>query len=970
MLYAYHPSGGIGDVMVERGNMAIAIGAVLLMVNAFGLTTVVDGLVESGVQDNVQASMDEESDFGEEWLTSKSERVYFAYNITDTSSISTDDPSSNYDYMGPFIYDVTTHREILNFDNERGEITYSEYDTFEWCETCTWNGTHNGVEGEHSSLSGDTEITQVNILWNTQRMAGVSTGITYGETFAKAGFANQVIKFELENLAPSIWAAHEIAGMTEASSQNEIMSGWFNAIGAQAPDWENDSSLDGLPELIIGELGEPNALGARPLISGAKDLSTGESTCIALSCNLGPLVFAGMGAPSETVTALRSALYGYEGHELEATIDAAVYAGSANAFVSNGGGASIDNFSSVPVDNLRDRLKEVTKAALCPATDFGETNYNPNSYCDSALAPANPDVLEYLLFGFKDERLGGLAAGVLVQSDLDGIPIYGTALMLLDISASFNRAAQPYDWDNDGPDGIPAHQATDAAPSDDDGIPDGGYGLAFGTLNILKYVGQVMAQGHLSSLIGETRDIPAIMFGGTGMINADDWWETSFGGPEPLAGGYLSIGLNRGDFEGTVNLAPEKAREILYSSEFALTGDFSRVFIYGEMSGETLPNSEGEVFLWDNAHVASLYGISESEAAALRGWVKDFMFETVIGALLTFQYGSGEYTTMPISNWLYGWSDPVLVGLYGYEDSWASLETNQTYYGSEGLSTGDYSVYVMSTKGDNIGQSLMEGYINSDGETCSYKMVSSVWEKDVDCETNEIYAMTTSMPWRSEYSEEFSYGLLSDHVGNTNTETAGTIGGKTAPLVNDPNSPFRLNVVGYAIGESQVVGDVTFKDIDMVEHTLTLEPSEHQIQAKLIPGSTFVDVIPGALPVYFSAESTFRVDRVAGALMYGDVTATFHLDLRGPGSTDPDFSEGSVDTHPVFVIKSFSEIDDEGASDYRGSVTDTMGLMGWTSLGGDVGGALTIAHAVIGLLYIASLGTIGYGVNLLVKKED
>ena len=95
-----HP--GIGDVMVERGNMAIAIGAVLLMVNAFGLTTVVDGLVESGVQDNVQASMDEESDFGEEWLTSKSEGLYFAYNITDTS-ISTDDPSSNYDYMGPFI---------------------------------------------------------------------------------------------------------------------------------------------------------------------------------------------------------------------------------------------------------------------------------------------------------------------------------------------------------------------------------------------------------------------------------------------------------------------------------------------------------------------------------------------------------------------------------------------------------------------------------------------------------------------------------------------------------------------------------------------------------------------------------------------------------------------------------------------------------------------------------------------------
>ena len=31
-----------------------------------------------------------------------------------------------------FIYEVTTTREILDFDYDAGEITYSEYDSFEW----------------------------------------------------------------------------------------------------------------------------------------------------------------------------------------------------------------------------------------------------------------------------------------------------------------------------------------------------------------------------------------------------------------------------------------------------------------------------------------------------------------------------------------------------------------------------------------------------------------------------------------------------------------------------------------------------------------------------------------------------------------------------------------------------------------------------------------------------------------------
>ena len=238
MLYACHPSGPLGDIVNDTATKAIGLGAMLLLVNVIvGATGAVDGLIEGAVQDSVEASMDELSDFDENWTTTKGERVYFAYSITDEGALSSEDPSQAFDYMGPFIYEVTTQREVLSFDSAAGEVTYSEYESFEWCENCTWNGTMDGVDGAHASVSGDTEITQVNILWNTQRMAGLATGIEYGETFAKAGFANEVIRFELMNKAPSIWASQDIAAMASASNRSDVLSGWFGSIGASAPDW-------------------------------------------------------------------------------------------------------------------------------------------------------------------------------------------------------------------------------------------------------------------------------------------------------------------------------------------------------------------------------------------------------------------------------------------------------------------------------------------------------------------------------------------------------------------------------------------------------------------------------------------------------------------------------------------------------------------------------------------------------------
>tara|TARA_Y100000994_G_scaffold163538_1_gene134325 strand:- start:483 stop:2036 length:1554 start_codon:yes stop_codon:yes gene_type:complete len=482
--------------------------------------------------------------------------------------------------------------------------------------------------------------------------------------------------------------------------------------------------------------------------------------------------------------------------------------------------------------------------------------------------------------------------------------------------------------------------------------------------------------GEWIGMVGTPTEFEMILAGDQGTMNADDWWQVSFGGEEPIAGGYIPIGLNRGDFEGTVDMDVAKVTEILYTSPYALTSDFASIFMYNELSGHTLPMNEdwddfemgGEVVDWDDAFVAAAYDISESDAAAVRSWVADFMFDQVIGALLGFQYGGSAYITQPVDNWLFGWRDIIVADVvYEQPDNmalgWVSLETNETYFGSDSVTTGDYDVYVASTEGDDMGQRLRQGYINSDGDGhCDFKLNSDGTMADADpsgmypCAEGEQYGFTEHLPWRAPHRETSTLGLLSAHVGNDNTVVAGAVGG-----VADSDDSFRVNLVGYAMAES-VPGDMeTYKGIEMRAHTVNLDPSQNQIQAKLIGSASFVDVLPGALPVYFGSNVDIKVEPVTQVAMYGKSVSMFHLDLRGPGMLNP---EMGVDTHPVFEIHTFSEIADEDAETFQCRVLDNMEPMYWTDFGGsgdcELEGTATI-DSVTAVLYLASIAMIAIG---------
>ena len=862
----------------NRSGTYLIVGIILIGLNAFAFAPYVSDATLETVRDTVESGYDDEEDYSgdDEWSESVSQRTYFAYSMTNPSDV-LEGNAPEFTKMGPFIYNVTVHNDLLGWNSENATITYSSYDVFEHCADCVWEDS-DGVE--HQSLPEDTQVTNQNILWNTQLIAGISTGIEYGEQFAKAGFTKSMMTYDMMYLAPSMDTADQISELVSgaeaaidaqtggqldaltvsAMADAMVLDGFFASWNATL----DDSQRQGLGADVMS----PDfSAAAGSIMNSAVDASSQE--CMALTCDYGPWMVAAWGEPSSVITPLRADLLGYGTTDpAEMTLmDWAVYAGAASMMQANGAG--------VPPE-LASNESNSHKVGVLTGYDF-----------KSSSGEIYVDELNYFLFGVNEAT--GYPAGMLAEQDLSGIPLYGVVLSLLPLTAS------PPDYM--------------------------GYIEEYSIPGILTMQG--VAGWSSGWQLAETHfPMRVVNPAASGTMDADTWWKMSFGGEEPLLGGNIAVGLNRNMAAGEgSSLALEKVDEILYDGPYALTNsDMATMFMYGELSGMTFPMTAsgpgvgGVQSVWDDSHVAGMYGISESDASLLRSWVNDLMFGQVVGLLLNFQYGAGPLTTQSISNWLYGWSDPVLVGLYGAENSWVSLETNATYYGSGGLSTGDYSVYEETTSADGgtPGLRVAEGYLDS--------------------ETGEIYGMGPDMPWRSDSAEEATLGLLSSHVGNDLTDQSGAIGG----IVNDPDEPQLVNLVGYALADTEVIGDIVFKDIPMVHHRVSLEPTENQIQAKLIGSGTVIDVLPGALPVYFESNVDIYVEEITGIAMYGKSKSTFHLDLRGPGMMDPVLN---VDTHPVFEIHTASEIGDDDAGSFVSAVIDNQGMFFWTDFGSGADGS-------------------------------
>ena len=913
------------DGMKEnKATTMLVIGIMLIAINSVLITSITDDLISDGMAQQVTDAYDEQSDFDEEWATSTSEKVYFGYNLTDISALSSDDPSNAYTKVGPWIYNVTSHKEILEWNDEEGTMTYSEYEVFEWCEECTWedrDGTMGPVGEIYDSVPGTNDFRNVNILWTAQSIAAIgAVGFEYGEPFAKAGFATNMMILELSSLAPSIWSAEDTQQSLDDASAGMQSAGMdATSADAAAPGYVMSVAYNSWNASSNAGIMNPDfTTSANMILNDAVDPSTGM--CIALTCDYGHMLVAGMGEPSESVTPMRAMLYGYaDVAEPERThIDWAVYALAGTNFLTNGGGADLTT-----VDNNRERLQTV-----------------------SGVDIANPDALDFLLFGINED---GLAQGIIQETDFNGLPLNGNILFLLGAQSNAFDTMSIY-----------------------------GIGLS-------QLLGIADWAGAWIGMLGVPAEFPMILVGESGTMNANDWWVESFGGEEPLAGGYIPLGLNMGEWEGKIDMSAESVRNVLYDSPYALaTTDFGSEFMYGEASGKTLPQGTdgaetgGTVHDWNNEYVANLYDITVDEAGALRSYIADFMVDIVVPTLLTFQTGSEAYTTQTVDQWLFGSCDAVLEFQYGSENCFSSLETNKTYYGSisedhpDGLSTGDYSAYVMSTRGETIGQRLMQGYVNSDGDgLCDFDYseagvyLGGYGTGGLECEDGQIYGMTEYLTWRAPHRDNLNYGLMEEAVGSSSDYA---ILGNSVGAIGNADESFKYNLGGYAVAATEVGEEVEFKGIPMVEHSIVLDATQHNIQSKLIPPSLSpVSVTPGVLGLYFNGNIDMKVEPNTNAVMYGHGTLQFVLDIRGLGYDSPDLSAGATDAYPVFEIAIHSEIGDEDADDLS-KVTDSMGILGFTTL--DAPAPISYLNIAQLVIYLVGLGLAVNGGMKISSKDD
>ena len=307
--------------MVEKNVVFTVVGLMLLALNVAVVGTVATGAVEGAVGDMFATypkdgicSNDDCSEIEEGWLTSTSERDYYAWNLTNLDDMM-ENPTikANYEQAGPITYEITTERTFLSHDADAGTLTYSEINTYEW------------KAGE----SSQAEVTALNILYEPQRIGATSLFIGILGQMSKAGFCSEMVDNDMEVGVPSERTADSLDDAGPNSSWEWADYAYYNAT------------------------------------------DPGDSTVsIALTSHWGPALFVGLGVPDAAVSLQRATLFGYLAEEdgpgtvnQTETIarDQALFALVSAEYALNGGGD--ENWDS-DMDEVEDRFYEVSGARL------------------------------------------------------------------------------------------------------------------------------------------------------------------------------------------------------------------------------------------------------------------------------------------------------------------------------------------------------------------------------------------------------------------------------------------------------------------------------------------------------------------------------------------------------------------------------------------------------------------------------
>ena len=595
---------------------ALALGIVGILLMGINLAVISPYVMEVTEETLSTATvMDNETWEDEEWLNATSERSFFAWNLSNAAALqSGDETEMEFEQLGPFTYELSTIREVLYHDEEAGVLTYREYNEYNW------------LDGE----SGDVQLTNINILFNTQKIGAVGSAIDFGSSFVKGAFTRDMLYIDLSERAPSIWVSDDLTDAGEEAMRAEV------AWGDSADD---NTTL-------------------HHVLYDAKDPGD-SSVCIALTCDIGPMLMVRLGAPDNGSNSLaRASMFGYTGADDTETFarDHAIYNTINTRFANHGGGAHLESTSH---ESLNERLDEMTGVTI---------NDEPT--------------LQNLLFGVVD----GTNVGML-KCDSQKILCGSTNILQGALEDPF-AVVDDYTLN----------------PADRFGYTD--------------MVGIV--QNWAGDWFTSVTKYEMILSGGEGWIHADDWFYEAFGSIDPINNEYITLGLNQqgawGLVYGDVVDLDSEVTATLFDGPHRITGDFAIDFMYGEIMGYSVPMDEnfiptpgGEVHVWDEALVAQIYNLDNNSANALRWLFSYTVFDQFLEPLLEQFLDVVPYKTQSVNQWLFGWEDPL--------SGWVSLEKNATFFGCgdtdvDGPCSTDsdsvYSVYTGAVGDHEPGQIIAE----------------------------------------------------------------------------------------------------------------------------------------------------------------------------------------------------------------------------------------------------------------------
>ena len=866
--------------------------ALVCLILSAPLSMLSTGAVEGAVEDNFETfpadsvcANSDCSEIEEDWSTSTGERSYYAWNLTNPTEVM-GGADAVYEKVGPFDYDITYTREVIELNKDVGTLKYSESKVF----TCA----------EDTRTPCDMEVTTTNIPFQPQVVGATGTAISGIMDLTKAGFSAGVMAQDLNTTQAGAATVGDICTMAGVSIPCDGAMGMNWAEGAYA-QWAADPQGQG----VIGANAQAgDTLPAADFPDGTLDQAmTGtmhpmdENFNISLENALGVVAFVGMGQPEimlsdvddNSIVMARASTYGY----------VAMIMGD------HDNDPATDDVAT-GVDYAQTLVRDWSMYAAIGTSFLG---YGGNSDVDPTDAAGTGDRMENLL--------GVSFDGVDVVSLLFGGNGGDTPTGLLATNADGTGF------------GIAAFLGM-AAPD----------AMAFYGLSMDQYAA---AAGWAGGWITSVTPLQMGLLGGVGQVTAEDYVNMTLGGPDILGDGYLSYSLNLGGAWGTVLLptspqgAPPvsvdaaTAGNLLYGPLGVATTTGATVFLYGELMGMTPPidfatMGPGAPMTWNDTTVSMLYGIDANAAAALRMLVRDAIYTGFVPGFLVGLTSDGPYKTQTVNEWLFGWRDPVSAFVAGDITDptlgWSKLETNLTYYGSGGLSTGPATTYTICT-----------GHNDScdKGETIS------------EDGSNEL-------SWHNTEMMMATFGLIGVE---TLDETTGGF------LTGDGD---KVDAGGYAITAVTCSGTSEVKNIPVDDCSASVDPTTRPITAKLIKSYTLLDAITPALPIYFGTEINMQAEELSGLIIAGDSTSTFYLDTRGEfdRATAPQMS----DLQPVFQIVQSSEIEDGDAEDMESSiVTNQNGLTYWTNF--DVP-----TDYVALLLYLGALSCLVLGVIALGNEEE